>query len=109
MSQLLNDMDPAELVKGLMSPQFQERAAVMQERLLFDQERKDEEKELLIERAKAVLDNSAGHALLKDLTIRTLSRSVFPPPSGCNAGEYAAQRQGQIDMVAWLISLIGDE
>lgn len=109
MANPLNDMNVRDYVQSIMSPDFKQRAAEMQDRILFKQDAKDEEVEKLRGLAQSVLDNPAGHALLQDLSIRTLSRPVFPPPPGSSAGEYAAQRQGQIDMITWMISLIGDD
>lgn len=62
----------------------------------------------LKELGRAVLGSETGLRLLQHLVNITYTRPAYPPPAGQAAGEYAAMREGQRQIVATLINLAKD-
>jgi len=85
----------SQIMMGDFARRFEEQKQVLLTQDVQDKKEIEEFKEL----GRAVFNTPAGRKFLQRMAGYTLARPVYPPPAGQSAGEYAAQRAGQMNIL----------
>lgn len=96
-------MIPNDKLDSIFPPEFLEKIATVRKQSEANIDLAQADAAEIREMAQAVLGAGQGAILLQRLTQITYLKPNYPPPAGQTAGEYAAQCEGQRQIVAMLI------
>ena len=91
-----------DLINELFGPEFGKKLRDAGQRQVERLDNRTVVIEELKDLAQGVLANEGGRLLLQKLVQLTYLKPVYPAPAGQTAGEYAAQCEGQRNIVAML-------